>query len=53
MQQSTPKPITWWVALLLGILANWVTLPLLNALAFWLVVLGVVLLQLATRIEGL
>jgi heme/copper-type cytochrome/quinol oxidase subunit 1 len=56
MQLSAPKLITWWLALIigaLGVIANFVTLPVLSGLAFWLVVVGLVLLLLATILEGL
>jgi predicted membrane channel-forming protein YqfA (hemolysin III family) len=57
MKLSAPKQITWIVALILGIvgiLANLVALPVITpALGFWLVVLGWVLLLIATIISGL
>ena len=56
MQMSAPKLITWWIALLIGvigIIATFVTIPVLSGLAFWLVVLALALLLLATIIEGL
>ena len=60
MQLSAPKLITWWIALILGrepsgrgVIAQFVTIPVLSGFAFWLVVIGLVLLLLATMIEGL
>jgi heme/copper-type cytochrome/quinol oxidase subunit 1 len=56
MQLSAPKQITWWIAVVigvLGILATLVTIPVLSGFAFWLVVIGFVLLALATLLEGL
>jgi heme/copper-type cytochrome/quinol oxidase subunit 1 len=56
MQLSAPKLITWWIALILGVLgviANFVVIPVLSGFAFWLVVIGLALLLLATLIEGL
>ena len=56
MQMSAPKLITWWIALLIGvigIIATFVTIPVLSGLAFWLVVIALALLLLATIIEGL
>lgn len=56
MQFSAPKSITWWIALLLGvigIIATFVTIPVLSGIAFWLVVIAWLLLLLATIIEGL
>lgn len=56
MKLSAPKVVTWWIAILLGILGilgKVVSIPILSALAFWLVVIGLVLLALATVIKGL
>lgn len=57
MKLSAPKQITWIVALILGIvgiLATLVALPVITpALGFWLVVLGWVLLLIATVLSGL
>lgn len=56
MKLSAPKQVTWWVALIvgaLGILANFVTIPFLSEYAFWLVVIGFVLLVLATYLKDL
>jgi hypothetical protein len=53
---SAPKQVTWWIALVVGvvgILANLVTIPVLSGFAFWLVVVAFVLLILATFLEGL
>lgn len=56
MRLSAPKVITWWVALIVGvvgILASLVAIPVLSGFAFWLVVIGFVLLLIATLISGL
>ena len=57
MKLSAPKQITWIIALLLGvvgILATLVTLPVITpALGFWLLVVGWVLLLIATITRGL
>ena len=56
MNLSAPKKVTWWVALIVGavgILANFVTIPFLSDYAFWLVVIGFVLLVLATFLKDL
>ena len=56
MQLSAPKVINWWIALILGalgLIANLVTIPVLSSLAFWLVVVALVLLLAATSMEGL
>jgi len=37
----------------LGVLAKLVTIPVLSGLAFWLVVVGFVLLALGTLVKGL
>ncbi|MBC7185680.1 MAG: hypothetical protein H5U38_01455 [Calditrichaeota bacterium] len=51
MKLSAPKITTWWVTVILGvlgILAYLVTIPVLSGIAFWLVVVGLVLLVLGT-----
>ena len=56
MQFSAPKQVTWWIAVVigvLGILATLVTIPVLSGFAFWLVVIGFLLLAIATMVEGL
>ena len=56
MKLSAPKQITWIVALVLaivGIIAQLVTIPVLSGLAFWIVVVAVILLLVATYIDGL
>ena len=56
MSLSAPKQITWWIALIVGIVgivAQLVTIPVLTGLAFWLVVVAFVLLILATFLKGL
>ena len=56
MNFSAPKQITWWIAVVigvLGILASLVAIPVLSGFAFWLVVIGFALLAVATVMEGL
>jgi hypothetical protein len=57
MKLSSPKQITWIIALILGIvgiLATLVALPVITpALGFWLVVVGWALLLIATITHGL
>ena len=57
MRLSSPKQITWIIALILGIvgiLATLVTLPVITpVLGFWLLVVGWVLLLIATITHGL
>ena len=56
MKLSAPKTITWWIAVVagvLGILGNFVALPVVGGLSFWLLALGFVLLAVATFTKGL
>ncbi len=56
MKLSPPKVITWWIAVIvgvLGILSYLVTIPVLSGFAVWLIIIGFVLLALATAIQGL
>ena len=56
MKLSAPKVVTWWIAILLGILGilgNVVAIPVLSTLAFWLVLIGLLLLALGCVIKGL
>jgi hypothetical protein len=56
MELSAPKQITWWIALiigLVGLIAHLVTIPVLSGLAFWLVLIALVLLLIATLIPEL
>jgi hypothetical protein len=56
MKLSAPKQVTWWIALIVGvvgIIASLVTIPVLTGLAFWLVVVAFVLLLLASFVPGL
>ncbi len=56
MNISAPKQVTFWVAVIiaaLGLIANLVTVPVLSGFAFWLVVLGFIILALGNLLEGL
>jgi len=56
MDLSAPKQITWLIALVIGVigvLAYLVTIPVLSGFAFWIVVVALVLLLLATFVSGL
>jgi len=57
MKFSAPKQITWIIALVLGvvgILANLASIPVITpAIGFWLVVVGWLLLLIATITHGL
>jgi len=55
MKLSAPKQITFWIAVILavlGILGTLVTLPVLSGFAFWLVVIGFIVLALGNLLEG-
>jgi nicotinamide riboside transporter PnuC len=57
MRLSAPKKITWWIAVIVGVIGTiglFVTLPVIGkANAPYLVVFGFVLLALATYLKGL
>ncbi len=56
MRLNAPRQVTWIIALILGILGligAVVTIPVLTDLAFWLVLVGLALMLLATLLEGL
>jgi hypothetical protein len=56
MGLSAPRQITWIIALILGIVgvvATVVTIPVISGFAVWLVVVGWVILVLATLLEGI
>ena len=56
MKLSSPKKGTWTAALIigvLGILGNFVAIPVVSQFSFWLVVIGFVLLVLGTYLKGL
>lgn len=56
MSLSAPKQLTFWIAVILGvlgILGTFVTIPFVTAYAFWFLVIGFVLLALGNLMEGL
>jgi hypothetical protein len=56
MRLSAPKQVTWIIALILGVLGvvgTFVVIPFVSMYAFWVVVVGLVLLLLATLLKGL
>jgi hypothetical protein len=56
MKLTAPKVITWWVAVILGVLAllgYLKTIAPLTQYAFWLAMAGLVLLAVASLVEGL
>lgn len=56
MRLSAPKQLTWWIAVIVGVVGTiglFVALPVIGANAKFLVVFGFVLLALATYLKGL
>jgi hypothetical protein len=56
MTLSAPKMVTWVIALILGVaglLGFLVTIPLISGIAFWLVLIGLALMLVATIVKGL
>lgn len=56
MNLNAPREITWWIAVIIGvvgIIAELVTIPVVSGFAFWLVAVAFVLLGLATLVKGL
>ena len=56
MNLNAPKTVTWWIAVIigvLGVLGSVVQLPLISTYNFLFVVIGFVLLALATLLKGL
>jgi hypothetical protein len=56
MNLNAPKQITWWIAVVLGvvgIIGSFVAIPFISAYAFWFVAIAFVLLALATALSGL
>ena len=56
MNTNAPRSITWIVAVAIGaigILGYFISIPVISAYAFWLVVVGLVILAVATVIKGL
>ena len=56
MKLSAPKNLTWWIAVILGVLGflgNFMTLPMISGFSFWLLFLGFALLAVATFVDGL
>jgi hypothetical protein len=56
MRLNAPKQITWIIALILGIaglLGFLVTIPVISELAFWIVLVALILMLLATYLRDL
>ncbi len=55
MKLSTPKHATFYIAMLLaivGLIAYFVTIPVLSGFAIWLIIAGFVILALGNLLEG-
>ncbi len=55
MKLNAPKKVTWWVAVVLGVLgiiASFVSIPFVSGFAFWFVAVAFILLALATYLKG-
>jgi hypothetical protein len=56
MKLSAPKKITWWIAVILGvlgILGTFISIPFVSANAFWFAAVAFILLALATFFKSL
>jgi len=56
MKLTQPKVITWWIAVILGVIgliAKLGVIPALEPYGFWLVLIGFILLMLGTLFKGL
>jgi hypothetical protein len=56
MKFSAPKQITWWIAVVvgvLGILSAFVAIPVISSYAIWFVFVGFALLALGTLLPNL
>jgi len=55
MKLNAPKQVTWWIAVVLGVLGligTFVAIPFVSGYAFWFVFVAFLLLALATFLEG-
>lgn len=56
MSLNAPTKMVWYIAVVLGvlgILATFVTIPVLSGFAFWLVVIALILMLASTTMKGL
>jgi hypothetical protein len=56
MRLNAPRVITWWIALIIGVvgvLGALVTIPVVSDYAVWVVTLGLALLLVATATKSL
>jgi hypothetical protein len=56
MKLTPPKQITFWISIvlgLLGLIATFVSIPVVSGLAFWFVFIGLALLVAGLLVKGL
>ncbi len=56
MKLTPPKKITWWISLVLialGLLASFVSIPVVSGIDIWVVAAGGVLMLIATAAKGI
>ena len=53
MKLSAPKNITWWIAVVLGVVGLLGNFMAFGSISFWLLFLGFALLAVATMVEVL
>lgn len=56
MKLNAPTQNFWWVSVIvgvLGVLAQFITIPFITAYAFWFVTVALVLLVLSTVLKGM
>ncbi len=55
MKLTPPKKLTFWLSIVLGalgVVATFVTIPVVSSFAIWFVVVGLVLLALGNAVKG-
>ena len=55
MKLTPPTKVAWWISVVLGVLGllgTLVSIPVISGLAFWLVLVGLVVLVLATLLSN-
>lgn len=56
MRLNAPKKLTWWISLVLAVIAliaELVVIPGLSVINFWVLLVGFVLIILSTSLKGL
>jgi len=56
MNLSAPKQLTFWIAVVvavIGVVASFVSIPVLSDYALWVVVIAFIILALGNLVEGL